>query len=459
MRLSLSMTTAFVVLAACGGEPPTMQNTQPTRCECGVTVSGGRKFLPCGTSECVDGAGYLCSPQGMLLTMPSVCEAVKPQCTPKTCIDVGFTCGSASDGCGGTLSCGTCGANQQCTAGRCQVDVCGAQHAVCGTIQGQSCGTCPGTSTCSSDQQHCIEHIATLPFDRFSISAALAGDRVYVTGEPTANDPNKTLLEVTLSTGATRTILSGEPALSPLTTNATHLIFATGTGIKKLAFGSTQVDSITGMSGTCYSVLATAQRVFCSIAGNPRIGVSDLGIRSLPTGGGTWSWVDQGINFVAMARVENLLFSIGSTDNYASFKVVSVTDLNDMSGQSLASGGALDGSFMLADREAWYYVAQATSGTSGSELTRMPFDNSASQVMARSTSGFRQNLSLADVSDVYTVATVNGDSGLYRLPRSGTPTKLISLADLGGDAGNITAMFRTADGWVFVVGTQVLRVK
>jgi hypothetical protein len=37
-----------------------------------------------------------------------VCEAgvCVPSCTPRTCAEVGATCGTASDGCGGTLECG-----------------------------------------------------------------------------------------------------------------------------------------------------------------------------------------------------------------------------------------------------------------------------------------------------------------------------------------------------------------
>jgi len=36
-------------------------------------------------------------------------------CTPKTCASLGANCGTPSDGCGGTLSCGTCAGGQTCT--------------------------------------------------------------------------------------------------------------------------------------------------------------------------------------------------------------------------------------------------------------------------------------------------------------------------------------------------------
>jgi hypothetical protein len=36
------------------------------------------------------------------------------QCTPTTCMAIGKNCGAVSDGCGGTLQCGTCQPPQQC---------------------------------------------------------------------------------------------------------------------------------------------------------------------------------------------------------------------------------------------------------------------------------------------------------------------------------------------------------
>jgi hypothetical protein len=45
-------------------------------------------------------------------------------CTPSTCATLGKNCGSLSDGCGGTLSCGSCSAPQSCGGGG-VVNVCG----------------------------------------------------------------------------------------------------------------------------------------------------------------------------------------------------------------------------------------------------------------------------------------------------------------------------------------------
>jgi hypothetical protein len=82
-------------------------------------------------------------------------------CTPKTCDEVGVSCGPAADGCGGTLNCGTCTAPATCggggTPGRCGTPctprTCAQLGANCGT-QGDgcggtiTCGTCPSGQTC-----------------------------------------------------------------------------------------------------------------------------------------------------------------------------------------------------------------------------------------------------------------------------------------------------------------------
>src|SRR3989442_7126848 len=81
----------------------------PTTCSaqgknCGSISDGCGGTLNCGTCP----AGQAC--------ISNVCSA---SCTPTTCSSLGFNCGSASDGCGGTLSCGTCGSGQTCTNNVC----------------------------------------------------------------------------------------------------------------------------------------------------------------------------------------------------------------------------------------------------------------------------------------------------------------------------------------------------
>ncbi|VVB82737.1 Uncharacterised protein [uncultured archaeon] len=51
-------------------------------------------------------------------------------CTPKTCLEIGKTCGSWSNGCSSNLDCGTCPSGQQCIYGQC-INNCLASRATC----------------------------------------------------------------------------------------------------------------------------------------------------------------------------------------------------------------------------------------------------------------------------------------------------------------------------------------
>ena len=85
----------------------------PTTCaaqgkNCGSIPDGCGGTLSCGTCS----APQTCGGGGT----PNVCGAT---CTPTTCAAQGKNCGSISDGCGGTLTCGTCGSGQTCTNNVC----------------------------------------------------------------------------------------------------------------------------------------------------------------------------------------------------------------------------------------------------------------------------------------------------------------------------------------------------
>ena len=55
------------------------------------------------------------------------CGSSSPTCTATTCTAKGANCGSLSDGCGGTLQCGTCGTGLACGNGQSNsvANVCG----------------------------------------------------------------------------------------------------------------------------------------------------------------------------------------------------------------------------------------------------------------------------------------------------------------------------------------------
>ncbi len=74
-----------------------------------------------------------------------------PSCTKRTCAEQGIDCGSAPDGCGGTLTCPMCPAPSVCsTGGKCASSSCTPK--TCATL-GVECGSwpngCGGTVTCA----------------------------------------------------------------------------------------------------------------------------------------------------------------------------------------------------------------------------------------------------------------------------------------------------------------------
>ena len=80
-------------------------------------------------------------------------------CLPQTCAELGVVCGSADDGCGGTIQC-ECPNGLVCTSGicQCQPRTCADVGVACGSLQdgcGQTvqCGNCPVDKICTADGQ------------------------------------------------------------------------------------------------------------------------------------------------------------------------------------------------------------------------------------------------------------------------------------------------------------------
>src|SRR5262249_57345686 len=106
----------------------------PTR----VPTNGTATTLPtCYGGQCV--------PNTLFISKPTTC-------TPTTCAAQGKNCGTIADGCGGTLTCGSCTAPQTC-GGRGVANVCATActQTTC-AAQGKNCGTIPngrsGTLSC-----------------------------------------------------------------------------------------------------------------------------------------------------------------------------------------------------------------------------------------------------------------------------------------------------------------------
>jgi hypothetical protein len=119
---------------------------------CGPAGDGCGNLLDCNVgSGCV--APQTCGGGGV----PSVCGG-SSACVPKTCTQLGATCGPAGDGCGGTLDCNVgagCVAPQTCGGGG-TPSVCGGSNLcvkkTCADYPANSCGPladgCGSTITC-----------------------------------------------------------------------------------------------------------------------------------------------------------------------------------------------------------------------------------------------------------------------------------------------------------------------
>jgi hypothetical protein len=82
-----------------------------------------------------------------------------PECVPATCAGLDRECGRTSDGCGGTLDCGTCPEGHDCSAGLCRAPcvptTCEAAGRDCGRIPDGcgatlQCGSCAGSLVCGA---------------------------------------------------------------------------------------------------------------------------------------------------------------------------------------------------------------------------------------------------------------------------------------------------------------------
>jgi hypothetical protein len=146
----------------CAGTSPTCSETPTPSCLAGTPTPAASCSAPtcswngasstCGPAACaadVTMCSCLSDPSGCTWSASAGCA--KP-CTPATTCPVGQNCGTAPDGCGGTIACGSCSAPQTCGGGG-SANVCGCTPATT-CPAGQNCGTAPngcgGTIACGS---------------------------------------------------------------------------------------------------------------------------------------------------------------------------------------------------------------------------------------------------------------------------------------------------------------------
>jgi hypothetical protein len=99
-----------------------------------------------GTSPGHDGAKVGCTSSSECASGSTCTEGVCVACTPTTCTAAGDNCGSISDLCGGTLTCGSCTVPETCTSNVCTVP-CGILAAPSNLEPGQTLVSCDGRFT------------------------------------------------------------------------------------------------------------------------------------------------------------------------------------------------------------------------------------------------------------------------------------------------------------------------
>jgi hypothetical protein len=144
-----------------GGTPCAPATCQALGYTCGIAADGCGGVLSCGTCTnpqyCGGGGFDQCGGNNGLAPDGGVA------CAPTTCAALGYTCGIAADGCGGVLDCGSCSAPQYCGGGG--YDKCGGNDGLatdggvpctpqtCAGL-GYTCGAagdgCGGTISCGS---------------------------------------------------------------------------------------------------------------------------------------------------------------------------------------------------------------------------------------------------------------------------------------------------------------------
>jgi hypothetical protein len=181
-----------------------------------VKGNGTFSFVLVGTSD--DGVD-LYSREGANKPALVITSTDSSECVPTTCAAQGKNCGSLSDGCGGTLSCGSCTSPQTCGGGgtanvcgssACTPTTCATQGKNCGSISDGcggtlSCGTCTSPETCGgAGTANVCGASVTDP------SGPPAGYKIAVIGDTEAGTNFKAVLNLVKSEGASALVVAGD---------------------------------------------------------------------------------------------------------------------------------------------------------------------------------------------------------------------------------------------------------
>lgn len=138
---------------ACGQS----EKCEDGKCQC-RPKSCAELGLSCGSADdgCGNSLGCGSCPGGL------TCDAGTCGCRPKTCGELNLNCGTSNDGCGGLINCGTCGSGQTCNNGTCGCSpkTCAGMGKNCGDVDDGcgnkiNCGSCSSNQTCSSNVCQC----------------------------------------------------------------------------------------------------------------------------------------------------------------------------------------------------------------------------------------------------------------------------------------------------------------
>lgn len=369
-------------------------------------------------------------------------------CTPKTCAEFGDACGQVDDGCGGTVECG-CGAGLVCDVNRCVADGCAREQARCGTVDGVSCGTCAGGAVCTANQRGCLEEILTLPM-KYPSRGHLAANMLYVTGQD-ADFENTSVVAVNVTTKETTTLYSGDALVSEFAASATHLYFATNGTLHRVALGATAAEEVGDFGDACYGLAIDDTHAFCGTGGDFRF-ISDFGIIRMTLAGSGHEQIVSYVNRVRVALSGNLVFYMGTTDNYYSVGRLGAVGKNGEEDQALVTGGALDSGYIAADANAYYWKARENDGF---QLHRTTFTG-ADTVLVDTAQGLETVRLGAD--SVLVDAKLSSGEGVFRVPfAGGAPELVVAKSDLGTE-GWVSFVAQEAGATWIVFGQKLLRL-